>query len=267
MKTAVYDMKGSKKNEMELPSMFSETVRNDIALKFFEADKFAHAQPHALAPTAGRRHSAAGTISHRRHEWKGHYGKGISRVPRKAMWRRGTQFFWIATEVSGTRGGRRVHAPQLFKKVRKINHKEVQIAMHSGFASTANKDLIVRRYASLAGKKIALNFPVVVESKFENAKAKDISALFEKLFGELSSLVFRNKEIRAGKGKNRGRKYKSNAGLLLIVGKEENVKMNTVEVKSVDDICIEDLYPLGRLVVYTEKALNELNGEKKEAKK
>lgn len=266
MKAEVYDNKGMRKHEIELPEIFSSNIREDIALKFFEIDKSIHMQPHSLKETAGRRHSASGTISHRRHEWKGHYGKGISRVPRKAMWRRGTQFMWIATEVSGTRGGRRVHGPQALRGTKKINQKEVQIAMTSGFASTANKNFISKRYQSLEGKKL-INFPVVVESKLEGIKAKDLMAMLEKIFGEMNSLVVKNREIRAGKGKNRGRRYKSSAGLLLVKGKDENIKASTIDVKTVDDLCIEDLYPLGRLVVYTEKALNELKEENKESKK
>ena len=119
MKAQLFDSKGDKKGDIELPSVFSEKVREDIVMKYLESERQNTIQEHSTYAEAGKRHSASGTISHMRHAWGGHYGKGISRVPRKAMWRRGTQFYWIATEVSGTRGGRRAHPPKIngrFKK-------------------------------------------------------------------------------------------------------------------------------------------------------
>ena len=46
--------------------------------------------------------------------------------------------------------------------------------------------------------------------------------------------------------------------MLMIKGNEENVKLSGIELRSVDDVEIRDLYPLGRIVIYTEKALEEL---------
>jgi large subunit ribosomal protein L4e len=262
MKGTLYDIKGNKKGDVELPELFSTQLREDVAAKYFEADKFAHKHPYSHKPTAGRRHSASGTISHRRHEWKGHYGKGISRAPRKVMWRRGTQFFWVGAEVSGARGGRRVHGPVLAERFRKVNKKEMQLAFSTCFASTANKDKVLGRYSSLAEKKVALNFPIVIESKLDRIKAKDLLILLNKIFSEISGVVFKNKEVRAGRGKTRGRKYKSNAGLLLVKAKDEKIKFPGVEIKSTDEISIEDVYPLGRLTAYTEKSLKELEAMK-----
>jgi len=38
--------------------------------------------------------SASGKIRHKRHSWKVSYGHGMSRIPRKIFWRRGTNFSW-----------------------------------------------------------------------------------------------------------------------------------------------------------------------------
>src|SRR3989344_4359209 len=123
MKATLYSSLGEKKSEISLPTLFDSEIREDIALKYFEAEKFVLRQPYANYDEAGRRHSASGTISHRRHKWKGAYGKGISRVPRKKMWRRGTQFYWVGAEVSSARGGRSIHSPQGLYSTRKINRK------------------------------------------------------------------------------------------------------------------------------------------------
>ncbi len=258
MKATLYDIKGKKKSEVALPKIFDVKVREDIVARYNEVDKFA--QPHASDVMGGKKHSASGTISHKRHDWKGHYGKGIARLPRKTMWRRGTQFFWIGAEVSGTRGGRRAHPPKGIGAEKKMNKKEIMIAMYSAFASTANKNYVEKRYGSV--EKLDIKVPIVLESKLDNIKSKDLMTTLNKIYGDVSSLILKKKSVRAGKGKLRGRKYKSNAGLLLIKSNDEKIKSNGVEIKSVNEVSISDLYPLGRLTVYTEKGLEELGGKK-----
>src|SRR3989344_5577617 len=177
MKVNVYDAQGTKKGDVELPALFTIPIREDIVAKYVEADKFARMQPYASYKEAGKRHSASGTISHRRHEWKGHYGKGISRLPRKVMWRRGTQFMWVGAEVASTRGGRRAHPPKVNRRGMKVNQKEQRLAFASAFASTVHTPSILKRYTSLKSYSLA---PVVVESLPQKAKEmhKLLSALF-----------------------------------------------------------------------------------------
>ena len=251
MKAQLFDINGNKKSEIELPEIFSTAIREDIASKFFEVEK--EVQPYSSYEEAGKRHSASGKVSHRRHKWQTAYGKGISRIPRKRMWRRGTQFFWIGAEVSSTRGGRRAHPPKGIHTPKKINKNEIKIAMSSALAATANKDYILQRYSSLKEIKSA---PFVIESVPQKTKSA-IDSL-RKIFGDLFSLVLKNKVVRSGRGKTRGRKYKSNAGLLLVTGKDENIKMTGIDIKKISNLQIADLYPLGRLTLYTRKALEEL---------
>jgi len=251
MKSILYDQSGNKKSDIELPKVFDSIIREDMAAKFFESEK--SVQPYSNYEEAGKRHSASGTISHKRHEWKGHYGKGISRTPRKTMWRRGTQFYWVAAEVSHVRGGRTAHPPKVFRAVKKINHKEIDFAMHSAFAATASKKYIVERYSSLKEIKSA---PFVIDSL--PSKTKDLFSSLKNIFGEAFNLVIKQKSVRSGKGKLRGRKYKSNAGLLLVTGKDEKAKFTGIDLMPINDVVISDLYPLGRLTLYTKKALEEL---------
>jgi large subunit ribosomal protein L4e len=223
MKATLYTIEGKKKGEVEMPKEFDQKIREDIVKKYFEVDKFV--QPYASDPKGGKKHSASGTISHKRHDWKGHYGKGIARVPRKTMWRRGVNFFWIGAEVSGTRGGRRAHPPKGIGKEKKINKKEIKIAMNSGLAATGNSNYITKRYSSIG--KLDVKVPIVIESKLDNAKTKKMAVMLETVFEEAykKGLILKNKKVRSGKGKLRGRKYKSNAGLLLVKGKEERIKL------------------------------------------
>ncbi|MEK6892962.1 MAG: 50S ribosomal protein L4 [Nanoarchaeota archaeon] len=255
MKAQLYSQSGEKKSEIELPEIFSSKIREDLAAKSSEVEKFELRQPYSSYSEAGKRHSASGTISHLRHTWKGHYGKGISRVPRKTMWRRGTQFYWVGAEISGSRGGRISHPPQGIYSQRKINKKETKLAFASAFAATASRRFVLKRYSTLNENALPV-IPLVIESV--PAKTKDFLSVLEKIFGKAYSLVIRNKEVRPGKGKKRGRKYKSNAGLLLVTAADEKVKCKNIEVKAVKEINIADLYPLGRLTLYTKKALEEL---------
>ncbi|MDP3881621.1 MAG: 50S ribosomal protein L4 [Nanoarchaeota archaeon] len=254
MKVKLYDLKGDVKSDIELPQFFSAPLREDLAMKYFEVEKYELRQPYSTNPEAGKRHSASGRIRHIRHKWRTAYGKGISRVPRKTMWRRGTQFLWIGAEVSNARGGRRAHPPQGIYSARKINKKEIKLAFSAAFAATADKETILKRYSSL--NTFSIPTPVVVESL--PSKTKEILSLCKKIFGEAYSLVEKKQTVRSGKGKSRGRMHKSNAGLLVVTSKDEKIKCSNVEVKSVKEVKMADLYPLGRLTLYTKKSLEEL---------
>ncbi len=253
MKSVIYDLQGKKKKEVDLPPIFSSKIREDIVSKYYEAEKFKEMQPYFAYAEAGKRHSASGTISHKRHAWKGHYGKGLSRAPRKTMWRRGTQFFWVGAEVSGARGGRRSHPPKP-NSIRKINQKETLIAMHSALAATSSELYLQKRYSTLP--KLSLKFPIIIESM--PVKTKDSLSLLKNILGEIFNHALKKKTIRSGKGKSRGRKYKSNAGLLLITSNKEKIKMKGIDIRQASEIKISDLYPLGRLTIFTEKSLEEL---------
>jgi ribosomal protein L4 len=258
MKAHLFTASGEKHSTIELPSLFSTPARVDIVRKSLESEKQIAKHPYAPAATAGRRHSASGTISHLRHDWKGHYGKGISRIPRKTMYRRGTQFIWVGAEVSGSRGGRSVHTPSLLRSKIKVNSKEMLFAFNSALASTANADLINKRYSTI--NKIS-EAPFVISEL--PAKSKALSATLQKIFPNNSQVIFKDRVIRSGRGKRRGRLHKSNAGLLIIKSESEKVKFSLVDVLNVSELSIMDLYPLGRLTLFTKKAIEELSGSKK----
>jgi large subunit ribosomal protein L4e len=257
--------KDGEKGSIELPGLFSSQVREDIAQKFFEAEK--KIQPYGPNPEAGKHHSASGNLSHSRRLWKTAYGKGISRVPRKIMWRRGDHFYWVGAEVSGMRGGRQAHPPKIAKFLakKKINKKEAEIAIKSAFASTSNIDYIKRRYETLSDLK--LNLPIVISSDILKLKAKEFFAFLEKNLGGSFSVALQNKEQRAGKGKMRNRRYKYNAGLLLITGKEENARFSGIDIRKISEVEVGDLWPLGRLTAYTEQAIKELSAVKEKQNK
>ena len=88
MKLSVYDISNKKVGEMNLPAQFSEGIRQDIISRAVLAIRSNKRHPHGANPEAGKRASAE--ISKRRMEYRGSYGHGISRSPRKILSRRGT---------------------------------------------------------------------------------------------------------------------------------------------------------------------------------
>ncbi|MFA6023220.1 MAG: 50S ribosomal protein L4 [Candidatus Pacearchaeota archaeon] len=261
MKTELLSIDGKKVKEIELPSIFSVKIRDDIIRKVFEAEKTM--QPYAPYYMAGRQHSASGRIRHIRHKWRTAYGKGISRIPRKTMWRRGTQFYWIGAEISGTRGGRRAHPPKILSQLnaKKINKKEFEMAFKSAIATTADNNLVKSRYARLEEIKVQ-KLPIVVESKLIELKTQELFEAINKILGGLNIIAKKEKSVRSGKGKLRNRRYKTTAGVLLVTGNDESIKTKAVDSKRVDELEIKDFYPMGRLTIYTEKAIKDLEAMK-----
>lgn len=260
MKANILSIDGKKVKEIDLPKCFSQSIREDIIAKVLESKKTK--QPFAPSLVAGKQHSASGTIRHRRHVWKSGYGRGASRIPRKVMSRRGSQFNWVGAEISAAVGGRRAHPPKILSMINtlKINKKELRIALMSAISATADKKQVSNKYERLEGKKIE-NLPLIVESKLVSLKTKPLIESLKKILGkQLFKLVLQKKTIRKGKGKSRGRKYKSNAGLLFVIGNKEKLKINAFDVVNVDRLGVFDLAKgrQGRLTVYTENAIKDL---------
>ncbi|MEJ4711124.1 50S ribosomal protein L4, partial [Enterococcus faecium] len=74
------------------------------------------------------------------------------------------------------------------------------------------------------------------------------------------------KKIRSGKGKMRGRKYKSPKGPLIVVGEDKGISLGARNHAGVDVVLVENLnaellapgtHP-GRLTVFTKSAIEKL---------
>jgi|TARA_B100001971_G_C18129404_1_gene503967 large subunit ribosomal protein L4e len=257
MKAKLFDKKGKERGTIELPKNFNFVIREDILSKVYEALKGSFSQAYGIKEGAGAGYSASGIIKKRRHDWKASYGKGISRIPRKVMSRHGSSFNWIGATVSSTRGGRRPHAPRSIKNTfKKINRKELLIAFNSALTGTVDKKSIEKKY----GRAIESGF--VFSGDVLSIKTKEFVDLLKRIFGkdEIKN-VLKNKSIRAGIGKMRGRKYKSNAGLLFVIGNEEKMKRKGIDIVKVKELNIKDLCPNGepgRITCYTETAIKEI---------
>lgn len=268
-KLQILNIEGKKVKEIEMPEFFNSVVREDLIFKVLETKKTK--QPYAPSLVAGKQHSASGIIRHRRHVWKTHYGQGISRIPRKIISKKGNRINWIGAEISSTVGGRRAHPPKILSMIntKAINKKEMKIAFVSALSATANTKEILKKYSTLEESKFkGKEIPFVVEGKITSLKTKQFLGSLKKILENLFDVAVKKKSVRAGKGKLRGRKYKKNAGLLLVVGKDEKIKTTAVDVKNVKNLSVVDLAKggQGRLVIYTENAIKDLQnklGDKK----
>jgi large subunit ribosomal protein L4e len=260
MKAQIIDINGKKIREITT-GLFEEPIREDIIFKVVEAEKSKH--PSSPKLYAGMNRSASGRIRRKRHSWKGGYGKGISRIPRKTMWRRGTQFNWVGAIVPAARGGRRAHPPKGIIRDKKINKKEMIKALFSALAYSSSIEELKKKYYSLTDKQIDNRLPLIVEEKILTLKTKDFLNSLKIILGDLYGVAIQRKTIRAGIGKLRGRKNKRNAGLLLVIGKDEKRKIKGIEVVKADELIVTDLADGGaRLTMFTEKAIKELEAIK-----
>jgi large subunit ribosomal protein L4e len=260
MKANLFGVDGKKVKQIEIPDFFKEAIRVDLIKKISELMK--RKQPYGPSPVAGNQHSASGKLKHHRHVWKSQYGRGMSRIPRMQRSRKGSQFDWVGATVPSARGGRRAHPPKVISMVTegKINKKELKLATLSAISATASQKYLTKRYSTLKGE-IKIELPFLVDSKIIELKTKKLLETLKAVLGtKLYSIAIQKKEIRKGRGKIRGRKYKSNLGLLLVLGNGEKIKTTAFDTINVKELSVNHLAKgePGRLTVYTEKAILDL---------
>jgi large subunit ribosomal protein L4e len=264
MKLSILDQASNKTGEIQLPNQFEEEFRPDLIQRAVLAIQSHKRQPYAASTEAGKRASAK--LSRRRRKYRGSYGIGISRVPRKILSRRGTRMNWAGAFAPGTVGGRRAHPPKterIWKK--KINEKERAKAIRSAIAATVLKEIVVQR-----GHIAPDNYPFVLDNKFESLnKTQEVIEAFGKLGLEDELQRAQNRTIRAGKGKMRGRKYKKRKGPLVVVGKKDTLHnalknisgIDVVEVRSLNAELLAPGAKAGRLTLWTSSAISILGKE------
>ncbi len=265
MKVNLYDITKKEIGKMELPVQFNEDIRPDLIKRAVLTIMSHKRQSYGAKKEAGKRVSAE--VSRRRRNYRGSYGFGISRVPRKILSRRGSRMNWQGAFAPGTKGGRRAHPSKAEKKWRqKINKKERRKAIRSAISATVLADIVKKR-----GHKIPNDYPFVIESKIESvSKTKEVKGILNKfgLGNEFERVAGR--KIRSGKGKMRGRKYVGKKGPLIVVSKEcrlinasKNIPgVNIIEVKNLNTELLAPGTIPGRLVVWTDKAIEVLEKEK-----
>lgn len=256
---SVYDIDGKSIGKVELPELFEAPVRSDIIRRAVVALQSHTFQPQGRDPMAGKRTTAV-SIG---------VGHALARVPRV----RGDRFAKANQGAFApmTVKGRLTFPPVSSKNPRKkINRKELRLAMISALAATSSKDLVKAR-----GHRVSddVGFPLVVSDELEKIKkSSEAEKLLTNLgvWGDVERASKR--KMRGGKGSVRGRPTKHPISALFVVEKRQGAEKafrNFTGVKVVDasSLNVIDLAPgthPGRLTIWTESALkmiaNRLGG-------
>jgi large subunit ribosomal protein L4e len=261
MKLKILGKDGKESGSVDLPIQFKEPLRTDLIKKAFLAIQNNSRQKYGTNVRAGKRHSAE--LSRRRRKYRGSYGHGISRIPRKIMSRRGTQMYWVGAIVPGTVGGRRAHPPKAEKEwAQKINIKEKRKAIRSAISATLLTELAKKR-----GQLIPDAYPFSITDDFEKInKAKDLATALEKLGFEEELERTKKPRLKAGKAKLRGRRKKAKKNLLIVASESKELvkaagSLPGIEVVNIKRLNVNYLAPggqPGRATLFTKKAIEEL---------
>ncbi len=262
-----YSIEAEDGKSVKLPSAFETSFRPDLIRRAVHSSRANRRQSYGhrehvgkRAPQPGMKHSV---------EWWGK-GRGVSRIMRKTGARTGAQ-------NPHTRGGRRAHGPMVLKNwSQKLNTKEANAARDSAIAATADSEKVAARGHRFNDD---VRFPIVISGYTEDGEKMDIESLStekstKKFLAMMESIgvgddILRAKNgrnIRAGKGKMRGRRRRTPKSILLVVAQRDGLAKAARNVPGVDvavakDLCAEDLAPggdAGRLTVWTKSAIEAL---------
>ncbi len=230
------------KKKISLPDVFQEPYRPDLIRKVTNASQANRRQAYGPELTAGLKTSAESWGS----------GRGVAQVPRLKNSNR-------VARVPQAVGGRRAHPPKPTKIFReKVNKKERQKAIRSAIAATANVELVRGR-----GHRFDAVLPLVIEDAFENLETTGdvVKALTTLKVWDDIEKAKRGKQVRPGKGKRRGRRYKTKKSILIVSTRPLVAARNLagVDVTTVGALDVEQLAPgahAGRLAIWTESAIN-----------
>lgn len=261
MKVNVKSIDNKDAGSVKLPEQFSQDVRVDLVRRAVLAKQSHDRQAYGADPMAGKRASAY--VSKRRNSYKSTYGIGQSRTPRKVMNFRGQRFSWTGAFAPQTVGGRRAHPPKAEKEFSlKINKKERLKAICSALSATVQKDVV-----SLRGHAVPDSYPFVLDDACATLnKTKDVIAMLGALGFSDELERASERKIRPGKGKMRGRRYRSKKSVLFVVDKECPLMTAAsnilgIEVALVDHLNAELLAPggdVGRATLFTKAAVEKL---------
>lgn len=250
-KVNVYSITGKVESTTTLPQVFDETFRPHLIRRDVVAIQANRRQPYGPGKRAGMRHAVS--------TWG--KGRGVARVQRFSQGR-------TAAESPNNVGGRRAHPPYPEHNLgKKINRKERLKARNSALAAVADPEIVITRGHKFNRK---LTLPIIVTDHFE--KIQKTKKVVDSLDGiGVYSDVVRSQDgrhIRAGRGKLRGRRYRTPTSVLIIVNDKQAIgkaarNLSGVDVITPGELNTEMLAPggdPGRLTVISQSALKELGG-------
>lgn len=205
---SVYDTDGKSVGKVQLPRFFETPVRSDLVRRAVVAIQSHMFQPQGRDPMAGKR-TTAESIG---------VGHGMSRIPRV----KGDRYprANLAAFAPGTVKGRLNFPPVPTKRVaKKMNRKELKLAMLSAVAATAFKELIKARGHRIPDDR---DYPLVVSDDLERITKNSDAEKVLKNLGVWDDVKRASiSKNRAGKGSTRGRPLKHGVSALVVVEKKQ----------------------------------------------
>jgi large subunit ribosomal protein L4e len=258
MSLTVHSLAGQEVGKLNNP--VSVPVRPDLIRKAVLVEQSWRIHPYGADPMAGQRSSAH--YIGRRGAYHSMMNREISRMMRVV-----NQGFLNLTArvVPQAAKGRKAHPPKSWKVWdKKINKKERDLALRSAIAATFDRDYVQGRGHRIDNVK---HIPLVVESGVESVKkAKDVIAMLGKLGLEDELSRCSSRKVRSGKGKLRGRKYRTVKGPLIVASEDKGILKAAAGIAGVDavlakDLSVEDLAPgthPGRLTIWSRSVLEAM---------
>jgi len=253
---SVFNQQGTEVvSEVRMPHVFLAPVRNDLVSFVHDQLSKNSRQAHGVEKKAGMKHSAE--------SWG--TGRAVARIPRVSG--SGTHRSGQAAFGNLCRKGRMAHPLQTWRRWhRKVNLNQRRHALASAVAATACAPLVMARGHRVMNVN---QLPLVLEDTVgQVAKTKDAIATLKALgLWDDVMRVANNRQLRAGKGKLRGRRMKMRRGPLFVVDEGcESLRravrnIQGVDVMNVNRLNVRSLAPgghLGRLCVWTQSAFNAL---------
>jgi large subunit ribosomal protein L4e len=252
---SVFNEQGEVSGQVTLPAVFKAPIRPDV-VHFVHSNMAKNSrQPYAVHKHAGHQTSAE--------SWG--TGRAVSRIPRVRGG--GTHRSGQAAFGNMCRGGRMFAPTKTWRKWHhRINQKQRRFAICSALAASSIPSLLMAR-----GHKIEQvpEVPVVCTNAIESlTKTKAAVALLKQLnaYDDVEKCQ-NSKQIRAGKGKMRNRRYVMRRGPLVIYNEDHGIKqafrnLPGVELISVDRLNLLKLSPgshLGRFCIWSEGAFQKLD--------
>lgn len=258
-KINIFNLDAKKKESIDRPRVFEVRPRKDLIQKASEVFQSRSKQVQGRDPRAGLRNTAKGWGT----------GHGLSRAPR--LKGSGYPTARNVGRVPYAKGGRAGHPVKAEKKIEKqINKKTRKLALISAISASGNREWVEKRGHVIENVP---QIPLVVDDKIQTIKKTEniYSILCDFGLEKEIEKSKASKSIRPGKGKRRGRKYKSKKGILIVIKEDFGIvkasrNISGTDIINIKNLSIENLAPgglAGRLILWSQSAFNEL--EKYEA--
>jgi large subunit ribosomal protein L4e len=232
-----------------LPAVFTAPIRNDI-VQFVHTNMAKNSrQAYAVNRLSGMNHSAA--------SWG--TGRAVARIPRIHGSGRGAF-------GNMCRGGRMFAPTKIYRRWhRKINLHQKRFAVVSALAASSLPALLMSRGHKV--EKIA-EVPLVVEDSIQSYDKTKQAVAFLKAVNAIDDInrVNDSKQIRAGSGKARNRRYVHRRGPMLVLPDNKGVRafrnIFGLDIANVNALNLLHLAPgghVGRFLVWTKAAFEQLD--------